>query len=201
MDPRARPPSVTLLLSRCSTLHRSLQRNPPSGEIESSAHPCWQRTHKLLRFRSDYLYRPLSVTLLRCAPDFRPQGVGPPGRQLRTTSKSSRVPPTAHYERYQHRLRTIVAAQHSASPTQPTRIETHACQEWSMTDLNSSTNQPKSRCILLDSPCWPPIKTHRTNPSAKLDARRMLHRTDWPGPTFGSSPAENPPPGVADRDE
>ncbi len=134
-------------------------------------------------------------------PDFRPQGVGPPGRQLRTTSKSSRVPPTAHYERSGHRLQTIVAAQRSASPTQPTRIETHACQEWSMTDLNSSTNQPKSRCILLDSPCWPPIKTHRTNPSAKLDARRMLHRTDWPGPTFGSSPAENPPPGVADRDE
>ena len=27
-----------------------------------------------------------------------------------------------------------------------------------MTDLNSSTNRPSSRCTLLDSPKWPPLR-------------------------------------------
>ena len=82
-----------------------------------------------------------------------PEGLAHPEDSIAPRSQSSRVPsPGARLHRRDRRLQTSVAARRPASPRQPTRSETHACQEWSMTDLNSSTNQPKSRCILPDSP-------------------------------------------------
>ena len=92
---------------------------------------------------------------------------------------------------------TIVAARRPTSTRQRTRNETHACQEWSMTDLNSSTNQPKSRCILPDEPQVPPIKTHPTN---RRRHRRPTHAAPTPpgpGSAFGRTTAENPPRQVA----
>ena len=77
----------------------------------------------------------------RHAPPVRPRRVGPPGGQQHATDRTSRVPSPDEPDRpREHPPQIFVAAGHPLSPKQLTRSETHACQKWSMTDLNPFTN-------------------------------------------------------------
>ena len=132
----------------------------------------------------------------------RPQGLAHPEDTI-VPADAQPVPSPGDRVRLGDNLpRPTVAARRPRSPRQLTRSETHACQEWSMTDLNSFTNQPKSRCVLPDSRCRLPIKTLQQPNAPSMAMHAAAARLGPIGPDQRSAAAaENSPSNAASRDE
>lgn len=183
MSNRGRPSPAPLWFSRCST---------PCRETDPNASSHWLPTHERLCIRPRILTWHVSR---------RPQRGGPPGKVSRTTPAANWISQDGGCRPPAQPLPTRVAARSSASPKPLSRIETHACQKWSMTDLNSSTNQPISALHSARPPRGLPFKTHPTNLWARGGAQSVLLRTNRPGSAFGGDSAEQCPTRLADRDD
>lgn len=196
--------------SRCAAPHLRAavsHWSTPEGETELGSRGMARTNSALPRSNCDRPCQSLfgNPALLESqpkhAPPVRPRRVGPPGGQHRTTVRTSGVPSPGKRNRpREHPLQTNVAARHSPSPRQLTRSETHACQEWSMTDLNPFTNLPSSRCVLPNSHRWPPIQN--TSNRSRRRLRRPTHAPPGRLARFSVQQlsAENPP-AIAGRDE